>query len=211
MKPNLKIAGEAPPRSPEREQLAEAIARHEEATDRLAAVRAARDRNEEARHGAEESVAKATAGIERAKTDAAAALVGGAPGALSVSSARAALQEREDSLVAVIAAGGILAEHAEDAERELGRSERAVDAAVEGVVKASAEIRALVGRLKPAYEELVDVRNALRMMQSRLPDDLRIMGGVDIPSIHQDDLKLAATWRTAVAALASDADAPLPS
>jgi chromosome segregation ATPase len=212
MKPNMRLVGDAPPRTPERESLAEAIARHAEATDQLAAVRAARERTEEARHSAEEATAKAKAAIEQAKIDTAAALVGGTPGApgTSVKAARAALQDCEDALEAAVAAGSVLAESAEEAERELARAERDVDRAVEAVVKASTEIRALVGRLKTAYAELVDVRNALRAVQSRLPDDLKILGSVDIPSIHQDDLKLAATWRAAIAALATDPDALLP-
>jgi chromosome segregation ATPase len=210
-KPAMRLVdATSPPRTPEREQLAEAITRHAEATDRLAAVQAARERTEQARRDAKEAIAKATAGIEQAKIDAAAQLVGGAVGGVSVKAARAALQDCEDSLEAAVSAGSVLAGSTEEAERELANAERGVDSAVEGVVKASAEIRALVARLKPAYIELTDVRNALRAMQSRLPDDLKIWGVVDVPSIKLDELKLAPTWRAALAALVKDADAPLP-
>jgi hypothetical protein len=127
-----------------------------------------------------------------------------------VQAARTALQEAQDKLDAACSTVALFENNRQVTIGEVSYAERDVDRAVEAVVKASTEIRALVGRLKTAYAELVDVRNALRAMQSRLPDNLKIMGSVDIPSIHQDDLKLAATWRAAIAALATDPDALLP-
>jgi hypothetical protein len=210
-KPAMRLVdATSPPRTPEREQLAAAQQRHAEAVDRLAAVQAARERTERARIAAKDAINAATAAVEQSKIDAALVLTGGAPGALTVKEARAALTDCEDALEAAISAGSVLTGSTEEAERELANAERGVDSAVEGVVKASAEIRALVARLKPAYIELTDVRNALRAMQSRLPDDLKIWGVVDVPSIKLDELKLAPTWRAALAALVKDADAPLP-
>jgi DNA repair exonuclease SbcCD ATPase subunit len=216
-KPNLRLAtGESPPRSPEREQLAEAIAKRNDANRELGDIEAALLRARNTVDAATIAVAEKTKALETAKGANADYLARAALGRSgdvpppSVQEARIALQDAQDKLDAARSTVALFENNRQATVDEVSYAERDVDRSAEAVVKASTEIRALVGRLKTSYAELVDVRNALRAMQSRLPDDLKILGSVDIPSIHQDDLKLAATWRTAVAALASDADALLP-
>ena len=215
-KPNLRIAGEPPERSPEREQLAEALAKRNDANHELGDIEAALLRARNTVDAATIAVAEKTKALETAKganTDYLARAALGKSGDVpppSVQEARIALQDAQDKLDAARSTVALFENNRQVTIGEVSYAERDVDRAVEAVVKASTEIRALVGRLKTAYAELVDVRNALRAMQSRLPDNLKIMGSVDIPSIHQDDLKLAATWRAAIAALATDPDALLP-
>ena len=123
-RPNLKLAGEAPPRTPEREALAAAQERHAAAVDQLAAVRVAIERTEQARRDAKENIAKAEAAVETAKTDAAVhltavALGNAGPAPLSVKAARDNVVVAQDALDAAISAGGALAGQEKEAEREL--------------------------------------------------------------------------------------------
>jgi chromosome segregation ATPase len=217
-KPAMRLVdATSPPRTPEREQLAEAIAKRNDANRELGDIEAALLTVRNTVDVATIAVAEKTKALETAKGANADYLARAALGRSgnvlppSVQDARLALQDAQDQLDAARSTVALFENNRQVTVDEVSYAERDVDRAVEAVVKASTEIRALVGRLKAAYAELVDVRNALRAMQSRLPDDLKILGSVDIPSIHQDDLKLAATWRTAVAALVKDADAELPS
>jgi hypothetical protein len=217
-KPAMRLVdATSPPRSPEREQLAEAIAKRNDANRELGDIEAALSKTRNTVDAAEIAVAEKTKALETAKianTEFLAREALGRPGDTpphSVQEARIALQAAQDKLDAAHSTVALFENNRRVTIGEVSSAERGVDSAVEGVVKASTEIRALVGRLKTAYAELVDVRNALQVMRERLPDDLKIIGSVDIPRINLDDLKLAATWKAAVAALASDADAPLPS
>src|SRR5450631_4291163 len=70
-KPNLKIAGEAPPRTPERIALAEAIERHADAVRMLDANKCAQEATTQTRRQAQDAVERSVAMIEEAKTNAA--------------------------------------------------------------------------------------------------------------------------------------------
>jgi chromosome segregation ATPase len=216
-KSNLKLAtGDPSVRMPEREALAAAIAKRNAVNRELGNIEAALVRARNAVDAATIAVAEKAKALEAAKEANADYLARAALGRSgdaqppSVQEARTVLQDVQDKLDAARSTVALFENNRQVTVGEVSYAERDVDRAVEAVVKASTEIRALVGRLKTSYAELVDVRNALRAMQSRLPDDLKILGSVDIPSIHQDDLKLAATWSAAITALRTDADAPLP-
>ena len=216
-KPAMRLVGDAPPRTPERVELASAIAKRNDANRELGDIEAALLTTRNTVDVATIAVAEKTKALETAKganadylARAALGRSGDAP-PHSVQAARTALQEAQDKLDAACSTVALFENNRQVTIGEVSYAERGVDRAVEAVVKASTEIRALVSRLMTSYAELVDVRNALQVMRERLPDDLKIIGSVDIPRINLDDLKLAATWKAAVAALASDADAELPS
>lgn len=219
-KPNLRIAGE-----PEREQLAEAIARHAEAVDRLAAVQAARERTDNARRDAKEAIAKATAGVEQANLNAASALVGGAPAAITVKGARATLQDAEDALEASIEAGSVLVATEKEAAAELGYATTALDDRLRDVVRAEANVTQLLAEAKAAQADLIAKRVRLRFLFNE-----NLIGEQDATAVRSfllfennlpvgrgqlehgnfDAHPAAATWKEAIAALRTDADAELP-
>jgi hypothetical protein len=216
-KPAMRLVdATSPPRTPERVELASAIARRNDANRELGDIEAALLRARNTVDAATIAVAEKTKALETAKGANADYLARAALGRSgdvpppSVQDARLALQDAQDQLDAARSTVALFENNRQVTVDEVSYAERDVDRAVEAVVKASTEIRALVGRLKTAYAELVDVRNALQVMRERLPDDLKIIGSVDIPRINLDDLKLAATWKAAIEALRTDADAPLP-
>ena len=225
-KPAMRLVdATSPPRTPERESLAEAIARHAEATNRLAAVQAARERTEQARRDAKEAIAKATAGVEQAKIDAAAQLVGSAPGALSVKAARAALTDCEDALEAAIEAGGILVTTEKEAADEVEWAQTALKKCVGAVVKSEANVGQLLKEAEAAQAELINKRIVLRhlfnndlvaeqeqpavrtfmLFQNTLP-----VGRGQLEHGNFDKHPAADPYKRAIEALRTDADAPLP-
>jgi hypothetical protein len=216
----------SPPRTPERESLAEAIALHDAAVDRLAAVQAARERTEQARIDAKDAIAKATAGVEQAKLDAASALVGGAPAAITVKGARAALQDAEDALEASIEAGSVLVASEKEAADELGYARTALDDRLRAVVSAEANVAQLFAEAKVAQADLIAKRVRLRFLFNNgyvaeheltavrtflLFETTLPAGKGQIEHGDFDRHPAAATWKEAIAALRENADAPLPS
>jgi chromosome segregation ATPase len=225
-RPNLKLAGERSGGSPEREQLAEAIARHDEAINRLAAIQAARERTENARRDAKDAVKAAAAAVEAAKADAAAQLAGlGADPPLSVKAARAAQQDAEDCLEAAIAAGSTLPGHEKEAAAEVEYASTALDDRLRAVVKAEADVKQLLAEAKAAQAALVSLRVQLRYLFNE-----NLVADQDTPPLRTfllfentlptgrgqvefgnfDNHPAAKTWKAALQELRENADAALP-
>src|ERR1017187_8206542 len=124
MKPNMKLVGDAPPRSPEREQLAEAIARRDTATKQLVRIAAAHERASETVYDLKDSVDKAIATLDAAKAGEgsylAAVALGEADAALSpIKTAAAAVEEANDQLYTARHMRDALEAEIKSAEREL--------------------------------------------------------------------------------------------
>jgi hypothetical protein len=224
-RPNLKLAGERSGGSPEREQLAAAIARHAEATDRLAAVQAARERTEQARIDAKGAIVKATAAVEQAKLDAASALVGGAPAAITVKGARAVLQDAEDALEASIEAGSTLVGHEKEAAAEVEYASTAIDKAVAAVVQTEANAAELLAEARSLQTDLINKRVQLRYLFNNdliaeretavvrtflLFENTLPTGRGQVEHGNFDSHPAANIWKAALQELRENADATLP-
>jgi hypothetical protein len=101
-KPNLKLADETPPRTPEREQLAEAINRLAMAERTLAANKAAQEATRKTRWQAQDAVEASATLIEEAQANAARFLTEQALGTaaeapVSIKAVRVAAQDAQDT------------------------------------------------------------------------------------------------------------------
>jgi hypothetical protein len=224
-KPNLKIAGEPPPRTPQREALAAAQLRHSAAVDRLAAIQAARERTAQTQRGARDAIKAATAGVEQAKLDAASALAGGTPGGQSVKEARAALQDAEDALEASVEASGTLVASEKEAGDELQYARMALDEKLRDVVRSEANVAQLLKEAEAVQVDLVSRRVVLRHLfnsgfvaeqETDLRDFLLFKyqlptGRGQVEYENFDAHPAADPWRQALQELRENADAPLPS
>ena len=211
-KSNLQIVTDGDGvRSPEREALAEAIARHNELTRRLTAIDAASTTAWTAHKAATAAVAAATAGVEKAKSDAgrhltAVALGEAGEAPVTVKAARLAVQDAQDALDAAQSAREALAGQRKEIENLLVVSRLRLDTSVAAVIAADPATHALIGRFKEQLRDLTDMRRALEFIEAKLPPDLRSWRSAEPwPELAGD-----APWREALAALLQDADAPLP-
>jgi chromosome segregation ATPase len=210
-KPNMKLVGDAPPRSPEREQLAEAIARRDTATKQLVRIAAAHERASETVYDLKDSVDKAIATLDEAKAGEgsylAAVALGEADATLSpVKAAAAAVEEANDQLGTARRTRDALEAEMKAVESELMWAKSKLDDAVRDVVRADPAIRKLAADFSSANRHYNDLHRAMETVQNFLPDDLKYWHGTG----RWPDLAAAATWSAAITALASDADARLP-
>jgi hypothetical protein len=232
-KPNLKLADETPPRTPEREQLAEAINQLAMAERTLAANKAAQEQTRKARWAAQDAVEASATLIEEAQANAAKFLTEQALGTaaeapVSIKAVRVAAQDAQDELDAAIAASAALVEQEAAAKYELQYAANEVDKCIRDVIKA--ETRAMVSELLRQAEgvqaDLISRRVVLRHLHraeiigepeaTAVKTFLRHNGDV-LPGafgsveFHDYDKHPAAEpWREAQKMLATDADAPLP-
>jgi chromosome segregation ATPase len=212
MKPNMRLVGDAPPRSPEREQLAEAIARRDTATKQLVRIAAAHERVSNTIYDLKDSVDKAIATLDEEKAGEgsylAAVALGEADAALSpVKAAAAVVEEANDQLGTARRTRDALEAEMKAVESELMWAKSKLDDAVRDVVRADPAIRKLAADHAAANRHYNDLHRAMETVQYFLPDDLKFWHGTG----RWPDLAAAATWSAAITALASDADAPLPS
>jgi chromosome segregation ATPase len=208
----MRLVGDAPPRTPEREALAEAIARRDTATKQLARIQAAHERASNTIYDLKDSVDKAIATLDEAKAGEgsylAAVALGDADAALSpVKAAAAAVEEANDQLGTARRTRDALEAEMKAVESELMWTKSKLDDAVRDVVRADPAIRKLAGDHAAADRHYNDLHRAMETMQRYLPDDLKFWHGTG----RWPDLTGAATWSAAITALASDAGAPLPS
>ena len=224
-RPNLKLAGE-PPRSPEREALAEAIARHDAAVDRLAAVQAAREQATQAQYDAKDAIRAAATAVEQSKVDAALVLTGAAPGALSVKDARTKLQDCEDAIEAAISAGGTLVASEKEAAAEVEYANTALEKSVAAVVRAEAPVAKMLAEAKALQNDLVARRVELRQLYNAdlvaedvvaemrkflLFENTLPVGRGQVEYGNYDAHPAADPWKAVLQELRENADAPLPS
>jgi chromosome segregation ATPase len=211
-KPNLRLATEPPERTPERQSLALAIARHDATAKRLAAITAAHERASGAVYDLKDGVDKAIAALDEAKAGEgsylAAIALGEADATLSsVKTAAANVEQANDQLGTVCRTRDALEAEMKAVESELMWAKSKLDDAVRDVVRADPAIRKLAGDHAAADRHYNDLHRAMETVQNFLPDDLKFWHGTG----RWPDLAAAATWSAAITALASDADAALPS
>jgi len=230
-KPNLRIAGEAPPRTPERIALAEAIERHTAAVRILDANKAAQELTTQTRRQAQDAVERSVAMIEEAKTNAATHLTAQAMGTageapLSVKAARDNAVAAQDALEAALSAGAALVEQAKVAERELQYAAADLDKAVREVVRAEtgAAVSELLKQAEALQSGLVNRRVVLRHLlhneiidEAAAPAVKSFLKNRDMPGTfgnveYQDWNHHPATdaWKRSREALRQNADAELP-
>ena len=211
-KPAMRLVdATSPPRTPEREALAEAIARRDTATKQLARIQTAHERASNTIYDLKDSVDKAIATLDEAKAGEgsylAAVALGDADAALSpVKAAAAAVEEANDQLGRCRATRDALEAEVKSAERELMWADMALDKCVGDVVRADPAIRKLATEYAAAQRRAVDLQRAMEAVQSYLPDDLQFWHG----SIPVAELVAVAAWRAVLKELRTDADAPLP-
>jgi hypothetical protein len=219
-----------PPRSPERQSLALAIETRDTHRARIVSLQAAIQRIGFVWR-AEETVTAAREGIEEARradskrlTDA--VIANTPPPPSTVPAARRALEEVEDALANLIATKATLeADIAALQSSELFRDD-AVTSAVSAVLltEGAPTIAALVTELDGLHHQMIDRHHAPRALESangvivkeaNLYTPLALVSKrYDTPpaywNIAQQPGPLFEAWRAAIAALKTDANAPLP-
>jgi predicted RNase H-like nuclease (RuvC/YqgF family) len=218
----LRMPKPAPPRTPEREALAAAIARHNNAVREFDATeRALRETKARIYHddNAAEAVEKAKAAVESAKVNAAKhmteSLLGKAGEApVSIQEARRALQNAEDELEALQAVKATLQARFTACESELDWAKRHLRDRVRDVVCSEPGIRNLLTKFEAAKKDLEQRHLDLRWFsrQFMIPDEYKNWDLEGIRHEPQPDAlsDLTAPWAAAIERLAIDADAPLP-
>jgi hypothetical protein len=214
-KPNLKAvtAEEAPPsRTVEREALAAAVAQHDAAVARLAAIKVAQQTARAEYYAASAAADTATAAIEEAKgdvarhlTDVAMGTAGPAP--KSVQHYRAKAQEAEDARDAAQSAQEALAEQHKEAENAVIIARVGLDSRIKAVLAAEAPVEQLIVGFHKLRREFVAHQQLVEWLDSKhaIPADRfwqRDRG---------ESVDGTAPWEAALAALETDPDAPLPS
>src|ERR1035437_5838966 len=155
-KPAMRLVdATSPPRTPEREALAEAIARRDTATKQLARIQTAHEHASETVYDLKDSVDKAIATLDEAKAGEgsylAAVALGDADAALSpVKAAAAAVEEANDQLGTARRTRDALEAEMKAVESELMWAKNKLDDAVRDVVRADPAIRKLAGDFSSA-------------------------------------------------------------
>jgi hypothetical protein len=210
----LRPSTPTPARSAERQRLAEAIERLSEARADLARLAAARAKTPQPWQVSGE-VEAARAALDEARADEPERLVGQllgeeAHGADPVAVANAALREAEAKLT-----------RSREVRSLLDERERAATSALEAAEGAVRTARAAVLQADPAVVALLAGHREAQRRAAEIAASLGHVGATGIPHAHRHwddqrhefatrDLSAAATWAAAVAALATDPDAPLP-
>ncbi len=171
--------GQAPPRSPEREALADVLVKH-------AAIGAALRKNEVSQRRAQDApllaaaraVDQATEDLEAARIkDAEAVASGNATGAVKI--ARAALVDAEDELQSCRSAGLMLATAHADLSNRLALSR--LNDAVGVVLRTDPATRELINQFRAAQARLFELREAMSAISSvnALPDEAKFWDAVN--------------------------------
>jgi hypothetical protein len=213
---NLKLAvAPLSARSPARADLAAAIEKRDAVTARLQKVREAQEtlysqvlRAMVSADAAEAAVAEAR---EKAPQYVAARLLGEAhdDGALSVKDAREALQLAQDELETLRSAREPLGKELAECEQDVRHADWKLRERIGDAVAADNATLALLNRFAAAAREFLGCRKALEMLSSReaLPEGTRWLQHAyeDVGDAIFNE------WQIALAALETNADAPLPS
>jgi chromosome segregation ATPase len=213
MKPNMKLVGDAPPRSPEREQLAEAIARRDTATKHLKRIQAAHERASNTIYDLKDRVDKVIATLDEAKAGEgsylAAVALGEADAALSpVKTAAANVEQANDLLDTARRTRDALETEIKAVERELMFADMATDERIADAVRTDPAVRQLVADFEAASKTYAELRQAMTAVRREwLPDASRSWDSIR----NWPEMPTAVAWKAALAALREDADAPLPS
>ena len=199
-------------RSPQREALAEAVARHTTAARLVPAIKGEFAAADEAVYDAQDAVERTSPAVAEAQANAgrhrvAVALGAAGPAPQSVSDARAAAQEALDAHAAALAARAALDEQHAAAAGDLQLARLVLERRVREVIAAEANIERLVADFVALHRELVGRRRVLEWLdlQDAVPRGTAWRSEDGWP-----DLPGAAPWKAAAAALETDPDAPLP-
>jgi chromosome segregation ATPase len=215
-KPAMRLVdATSPPRTPEREALAEAIERHSAARERLAAIKTAQERAFDSVINLKDAVDKAIAALDEAKADESRQLVeafiGGETAVVAspVKAAVANVEQANDLLDTARRTRAALEAEIKAVESELMFADMALDKCVGDVVRAEPAVRKLAAEYAAAQRRAVDLQRAMEAIQSYLPDDIRYWHGSG--SFPDAELVAVAAWRAVLKELRTDADAELPS
>jgi len=237
LKPRLVSAASAtvPTITPERQELAKAIEELRQRSAEMAAVEKAIATASERVFSLAAAVDTATEDVDKAKADTVTHLVDHAMGGTAVAprtirQARNALQEAEDELAAARTARGELERRKADLLFPVSLATGRVDDAITAVLQAAPETAAAVAELAELVRRLATLGplvtwlSAARvfaadapetLLAKRLPDALDGVffreSSVAPPDPRRDPaIDARPAWQAAVAALRSDAAAPLP-
>ena len=227
-KPNLKLAGDTPPRSPERVELASAIERHAAALDVVRRVGEAREQAAEVVYHAADALKAAEAALAEAQADEGARLAAAALGEaadISAADAEAAVTRAANDLNIARRTRGALDERGQREAAEVDRAEKALGKCVAAVAKSEAPAARLLAEARLLQNDLVARRIVLRhlfnsdfvaeqeaaelrdflLFQNQLP---AAIGQVEYGNYN--DHVAADPWRQALQELRENADAALP-
>lgn len=210
-------------RDPGRNRLAEAIAAHRGALERIAALEAAQPKAQQQKWDALAAVSQAEAALRTAREAEPHRLVsvlvsGGGPSGAPLADAEEALAAARDVYSAAAQAEDALAAELELAEREATRRRGDVNAALAVVVEGSAELAALYAQLEAAWATVRGARKAFDAIQRRLGGQYSqaFTRWERVPPLNWEalgfplDATIAQRWASALDQLVDDADAPLP-
>jgi hypothetical protein len=211
---HLRIAAaeQTPRRTSVRQALADAVEQHNAVVERLAAIAAAERTARAEYNAAVDAAAAATAAIEAAKVDAVSHRINRFLGVRrspprSVLFRREQAQAADDQRAAVQAAQHALAEQKKQAENSLVIARLALSGRIQDVLKDEAPVEQLIVGFHKLRREFVAREQLVQWLDTK-------------HAIHPDRfwqrdrvalVDETAEWKAALAALESDADAPLPS
>jgi hypothetical protein len=229
MRKPIAVAPPPSPLSPERARLAAAIVALREAESVYAALLVANGWDGPARaaeRAAHEALTQARAGLDRAKQDAATALVDGTQPGVTVKDARLAVQSAEDDIEAAASARQTIQDRLGPAEKLVESLRHLVERHAAAVIRTEATIDTLLTKLDTHYRAIVDLGRSLDWLtdSERIPRH----GPAAVPNTsyvwslltqapnqwtfwHTTDLSPSANaWKAALEQLKTDAAAPLP-
>lgn len=212
-KPAMRLVdATSPPRTPERESLAEAIARHGAATKQLVRIAAAHERASETVFDSNDSVDRATAALDEAKVGEGSYLTAVALGeadaaASPVKTAAANVEQANEQLATARRTRDALEAEIKTAENNLMWAKNKINDVVGAAVKTDPATAQLVAEFNAAELQYFSLKQQMGIVRTdRMPDEAKFWycehNWPESPGV--------AKWRAALAALASDADALLP-
>ena len=199
--------------SPERTELASAIARHKALSERLAAALAAGDWQK--RVALRENVDRARAAFEKSKTDAAKHLTNRMLGEreddedapVSIQDARAALAKAQDEVEIWEMASTTLKAEATQLREDVVNAKTRVEAAIIQLVGSSPEAQSAFDGYMALQRKLAGHRKVMEFLSLYVPPDWQVLHN---PDDAEDTSSIIAGWQAALEALQVDAGAPLP-
>jgi hypothetical protein len=196
-------------RTPERQALADAIARRKAITERIARINAAIDVYEErCPYGAVERAEEAVEVARRNEPGRAVALILGdpMPEGQSVEEARQALAEARTADNAATSAKQLLRDQAREAREALISADDRIEREIKAVIESEPAMTRLLEAFYEKEAELASLRRTIASVRLFVPPQFRNWDGMrDCP-----DARPNPAWRDAIASLATDPDAVLP-
>ncbi len=209
----IRPAAALPARGAERAALAQAIGRHADAAEALARVELARDKAAALRYSAERAAGEAQAAIDEARNEAPGRLVDrllsggdGAGGEDPMVAATAALTRAEADERTAAEAVRLLDGQVAEARQRAHMAELNRDRCIGAVLRAEA-FPVLIARFQALRHDVAEMSLMFGEISLHAPPDFHYDA---VPTFRDVSRAGADMWKGAVAALARDADAPLP-